>query len=209
MWIFPLDGVNAAAGLAVVRPLALELALVVGTFNGQWDRDNIGPHKIDPSKGSTLESPFANKLTVMQTSTLAAAFTVAADGRRYLTNTDTTITTQDARLVVTACSSIRMGHSVAGAGEYLPYFVAFGVEVDGAVVWHSGYELVKLYRGAANDVDISFPRASAVIDVGAGSHYVVPFYDFVRGTPSLAAADFQPDACQQLETFLLIDECRR
>lgn len=209
-WVFPVEGERMAHGHATVTPLALDLAIISGTFNGHWDRDNIGRIMIDPPKGSTIRSPFASKIDKATSVSSGSVFQLVGSGRVYNADRSLTITTQDARLMVSAMASFRLADTTWTAG-YIPYDLAFGVEVDGRVVWHSGFERVSLagtLAGAYN-VDVSFPRFTVPVDVAAGSHYIVGFIDYIRGTASVAGADVDPNACRFLETALLVEECRR
>ena len=201
-------------GIAVVTPMALDLSMIANTFNGLWDRDNVGRIMIDPSKGSTIVSPFASSVTRCRNSATGSTFTLSGSGRKYITSPsgmEATITTQDARLLITAHSSLRLNSADATAAGRQPAQIAFGIEVDGRVVWHSGWERVIIRTDAGPmplDTDIAFPRATVQVDVGAGSHYIALFADYAIGVGT-GGADVNPSACRFLKTSMLIEEMRR
>jgi hypothetical protein len=213
-WIFPVDGQWAAHGRAVLRPLALDLAIITSTWNGNWDRDNVGLIKIDASKGSTIVSPFASKLggatTVVTPGTAQVA--LRGSGRQFLTGTglQASHTGVDGTLLVTFMLTVRVDAAAMGAG-YLPVNLAVGVMVDGDQVWWSGWETVTVMYdgvGAGRDVDVSFARATVRLDIGAGTHTIQTFVDYERQRASAAAADVAI-RIEPLERCLILEEVRR
>lgn len=206
MWVYSVEGQGMAKGPAMVTPLALDLAMLLDTFNGHWDRDNVGPAGI--YSASTIESPFASAVSYVEAAAIGSDFVQTSDGRYMLTNMDQTVTTLDSMLVLIGASTVRVMHSLAATPGQLPLFVGLGIEVDGRLAYHTGYEMVRIQVNVAYGVEVAF-AVSAAIAVGAGSHAVRMFYDFVRGTPTAAVANCSLEECRQLETFLMIEEVRR
>lgn len=208
-WVYAREGSTMANGPAVVTPMVVDLALVLATINGGMDRDNITAPRF--SSSSTWETPLANKVTSDHPSSLTSAFTVVSDGRRYCEDVDIALSdVQDGMLVVYAMSSIRLDHSLAIATPQ-PVAVAFGVEVDGAVVYHTGFMWCRVIGfGAGVTFPVDLP-ASCVVGhpVGAGAHSVRCFWDFKLGTPAGGGNFTKVDGCQQLETALIVVEARR
>lgn len=212
-WVYKVEGSEMAKGPALVTPLALDLAMVVNTFNGLWDRDNLGENAN--SSSSTIESPFVSAIGYLATAALGADFILQADGRKDLVNVDQTFTTLDSMVVLTAMSSVRLRITTnPAAGSFRPVSVALGVELDGRVVYMSGYEVVKVYSNNLA-VDLSLARFQTAVPVAAGSHRIRLFYDFIHGPATDNAGTAAPlmevplDGCRQLETFLMYEEVRR
>lgn len=202
-----------AQGPAYCTPLVLDLAMLLNTFNGQWDRDNVGPRFI--TTASTVETQVATQLVFLQPTPPAGTFTIKNDGRRYLTDLDQTITTQDCDLILSGMSTVRIKLStllvatgVVPPAPHIPLDVALGCEVDGIVVWWSGYKRVKIL-GNNLYADIGFPRFETHVTVGAKAHLCRMFYDFVLGLNVNTTTDTGADLCLQLESFLNVAECRR
>jgi hypothetical protein len=206
MWVYSVEGQVMAKGPAMVTPLALDLAMLVDTFNGHWDRDNVGPVGI--YSASTIESPFASAVSYLQAAAASVDFIQMSDSRYMLTNVDQTVATQEAMLVIIGASTVRVMHSLAAAPGQLPLFVGLGIEVDGQLVYHTGYEMIRVQVNVAYGVELAF-AASAAVAVGAGNHTVRMFYDFVRGEATANVANCALEECRQLETFLMIEEVRR
>lgn len=211
MYVYAPEGQISAQGPAVCTPLVLDLAMLLNTFNGQWDRDNVGPIHITSS--STIETKLATQLQYVQPAIPVATFTIKNDGRHYLTNCDVSITTQDSDLILSGMSTVRIKLSTVlaatGAGAcYIPLNIAFGCEVDGRLVYWSGYIQVHIL-GNNLYADIGFPRFEVHEPVGAGAHLCRIFYDFVLDTNVNTTSDTGADACLQRESFLSVFEAHR
>lgn len=213
MYVYAPEGQVSAQGPAMCTPLVLDLAMLLNTFNGQWDRDNIGPIHITSS--STIETKIATQLQYLQPAIPVGTFSVLNDGRRYLTNCDVSITTQDSDLILSGMSTIRIKLStalVATGGipptPHIPLNVAFGCEVDGRLVYWSGYKQVHIL-GNNLYADIGFPRFEVHEPVGAGAHLCRIFYDFILDLNVNTTTATGADACLQRESFLSVFEARR